>query len=448
MRSIRFAAATAAAIATALTLAACGGASSSSNTDPGDVEGEIEPREISWLLSRPADGAVIATVEQIAADYAEQHPGFSLNLVTTPDRPSYLQKLETLAAARELPELFDSDATPFAAKLRDQDLMVDVEALLEELDLRDDYRPLALDYQRFDDGGLYLLPFEFEIEVFWYNRALFEQAGVEVPATLDDMVGLCGPLRDAGVVPIAVDGQDQWPLERYLAYYPFRLAGPDYVTELKRGEAALSDPPGRAAAEWIEALGAAGCFPDGFSSQGYTDARDLFTTGRAAVYNMGTWELSALTSPDLPADVRDNIGYFTLPTADGAVTEDNEYVVVSGIGMAINAQTFDPLVKDFVTYLLQEYPARYAATGRFSPTIGQETPVPEGASPLFTEVAAEIENLGDRVAMPWDTQLDPTSNTRLQQELTLLAQGDITADQFIETVDATIADNAPRYFGD
>ena len=25
--------------------------------------------------------------------------------------------------------------------------------------------------------------------------------------------------------------------------------------------------------------------------------------------------------------------------------------------------------------------------------------------------------------MPWDTQLDPTSNTRLQQELTLLVQG-------------------------
>ena len=43
--------------------------------------------------------------------------------------------------------------------------------------------------------------------------------------------------------------------------------------------------------------------------------------------------------------------------------------------------------------------------------------------------------------MPWDTQLDPTSNTRLQQELTLLVQGEITPDEFIETMDDTIAEN-------
>ena len=37
--------------------------------------------------------------------------------------------------------------------------------------------------------------------------------------------------------------------------------------------------------------------------------------------------------------------------------------------------------------------------------------------------------------MPWDTQLDPTSNTRLQQELTLLVQGNVKPDEFTSTMD-------------
>lgn len=433
-----------AAAALALALTAC--TTAPGTTEPGDADGEIVPRPISWLLSRPADGAVIATIQEIADDYAEQHEGFSLELITTPDRPSYLQRLETLAAANQLPEFFDTDATPYAAKLKDQGRMVDVEALLKELGIYENYRPLALDYQRFDDDSLYLLPFEFEIEVFWYNTAHFTDAGLTPPATLDDMVAMCAPLREQGVVPIAVGGVDQWPLQRYIAYYPFRLAGPDYVKQLRTGDALLADPPGAAAADWIHRLGQAGCFADGFSSAGYTDARDLFTSGQAAVYNMGTWELPTMSSPDLP--IADTIDYFTLPTTADAVTADNEFVVVSGIGTAINAATFDPLVRDFVTYMLAEYPVRYAAQGRYSPTSDVEVTRPADATPIWDKATAELDDLGDAVAMPWDTQLDPTSNTRLQQELTLLAQGDITPEQFIATVDATIAANAPRYFGD
>ena len=105
-------------------LAACGGKSATS-LKPVQInpEGEIKPREISWLLSRAANGAVINTMQEIAEEYAKDHKGFKLTLITTPDRPSYIQKYETLAAANKLPELFDTDATPFAQKLAKQNRM-------------------------------------------------------------------------------------------------------------------------------------------------------------------------------------------------------------------------------------------------------------------------------------------------------------------------------------
>ena len=427
--------------ASALVLSGCAGAVSSADPTNVDPEGKVVAREISWLLSRPADGGVITAMEQIADEYAKDHPGFSLNLITTPDRPSYIQKYETLAAANKLPELFDTDATPFAQKLAGQGRMVDVDLLLEDLGLADSYRESALNYQRFDDGSLYMVPFEFQLEYFWYNSALLESADVTVPATLDDFPAMCTALRAKGITPIALDGQDQWPLERYMAYYPFRMAGPEYIQDLKNGDASFSDPAGQAAAGWLHDLGQAGCFQEGFSSTGYADAQALFTSGKAAVYNIGTWELSNLATEALDPAVRDSIDTFTLPTIDGAVTEDNEYVTPSGIGMAVNSQTYDPLVRDFLAFALERYPDVYTLTGAISPTTTAQAAIPADATDLYASSIEQADQVGTAIAMPWDTQLDPATNTRLQQELTLLVQGDTTPDEFVATMDAALQEN-------
>lgn len=428
-------------------IAACGGSTGGASSTAAAVEGEIEPRTISWLLSRPANGAVIEIMTALAEEYAADHEGFSLELITTPDRPSYIQKYETLAAANELPELFDTDATPFAAKLNAAERMVDVEDLLTQLGVLEDFRPAALDYQRFDDGTLRMIPLEFGVEVFWYNKALFAAAGVEVPTTLDEMVPLCEALAASGVTPIAVGGADAWPLERYVAYQPFRIAGPDYITDLKRADAAFADEPGEASAAWLAELGEVGAFQQGFSSVGYADAQALFTSGKAAIYNMGTWELPNLATTELPAEMHEQIGFFTLPAADGSVTGADEFVAPSGIGVAVNAQTYDPLVRDFLRFALERYPEEYAKSGLLGPT-SIDPVIPDNALPIYQEAIDVAAELGEATLMPWDTQLDPSTNSRLQQELVLLVQGDITAEEFLTTMDDTLAKNAPKYFED
>ncbi|MDQ0212391.1 ABC transporter substrate-binding protein [Arthrobacter bambusae] len=443
MKKLMRTAAVAAAAALALSACGGGGAGSASNVNP---TGDIKPRQISWLLSRPADGAVINIMKKIADEYAQTHPGFSLNLITTPDRPSYIQKYETLAAANKLPELFDTDATPFAQQLAKQGKMVDAEKLLKDLGVYDTYRPAALNYQRFDDGSLYMIPMQFELEFFWYNKALFQKAGLTVPTSLDDLPAACTALRKAGITPIALDGQDQWPLERYAAYQPFRQAGPDYVTSLKKNQAKFADAPGQKTVNWLSSLGQSKCFSDGFSSQGYSDAQNQFTSGQAAMYNIGTWELSSLATDKLNPAVGNDVDFFTLPTTSGSVTAANEYVSPSGIGMAVNAKTYDPLVADFLKFALTKYPAEYAATGALAPTTNVQTTIPANATPLYKKALDKATDLGTKQIMPWDTQLDPTSNTRLQQELTLLVQGNVSPSEFTSTMDSTIAQNAPKFF--
>ena len=426
-------------------LAAC---STGGNVDPGDVNGDVVPRELVWLTARSETSPSVSTVKTIAEDYAKDHPGFKLTLMTTADRPSYLQKLETLAAANQLPDFFDIDATPYAQKLKDKGVMVDMNKLIDELDVRDQFRPQALSYQTFADGSLAMLPLEFDQEYFWYNTNIFAEAGVSIPATLEEFPAMCGKLKAAGVTPISVTGPEGWPLQRYLSFLPFRQTGNEYIEKLRIGDTSMGDAVGSAASEWVASLGDAGCFSPDVAAQSYTDARDAFTQGKAAVYYIGTWELPTLMDEAAlaPSLQKGGLDFFTLPTSAKATTEDNDFYFHSGIGFALNSTKFDALTKDFVSYIVDHYPALYAQTGQFSPIVGDGPVEPKYDSPLYQRLSDELDQLGDTLVRPWDTMLDPATNSRMQEDLPLLVQGGRSPAEFADDIDQSVRSNASSYF--
>lgn len=146
----------------------------------------------------------------MAAEYAKDHPGFELDVQVTADRASYLTKLRTLVASGDVPAFFDTDADPYAQQLAEAGLLVDMGAFLEEKGLLDNFYEPALKYQQFQDGSLYLLPLEYHLEMNWYNKAIFEEHGLQPPQTLDEMVDITEKLAAAGETPIAISGTDAY----------------------------------------------------------------------------------------------------------------------------------------------------------------------------------------------------------------------------------------------
>ena len=65
------------------------------------------------------------------------------------------------------------------------------------------------------------------------------------------------------------------------------------------------------------------------------------------------------------------------------------------------------------------------------------------ALPVYQQAIDEAAKVTGTALMPWDTQLDPTTNTKLVQEQVLLVQGDVGVNEFIQTMDAALAENAP-----
>ena len=53
----------------------------------------------------------------------------------------------------------------------------------------------------------------------------------------------------------------------------------------------------------------------------------------------------------------------------------------------------------------------------------------------------DIENLGENFLKPWDTYLDADTNTTMQDNLLLLASGELSVDDFCNMIDESIAAN-------
>jgi raffinose/stachyose/melibiose transport system substrate-binding protein len=409
-------------------MAACGGGK----------EKKSEAVTVKWLASRPLGGEIDLTVREIAKNYGDLHGGkWVLEVETTADRPSYLQKLKTLIAGGNMPDIIDIDADPYCQELVDAGMLIDVKNYLKTVGRYDSYHPIALRYQEFTDGTMYTLPLEYHVEMIWYNKTMFFKYNLTPPKTIDEWLNICGILKSNGVTPISVDGIDRWPVQRYLAMIPFRLTGNDYIIALRDGKRKMSDDIGMRAIRFTLNIGQ--YFNQGFGATDYATAQSIFLAGKSAMYYIGDWEQKAM----LEAYTKGEIDYFYLPMIPDAKTQANEFCVNSGIGMAFNQKTFDSKTKDFVNYLIDNYGKIYAGRMQMSP-IKTELPNDTQFTDLYLRIQDDMNNVGTNFLKPWDTYLDSDSNRVIQDNLLLLASGDMNAEQYAVLVDAAIQANTSK----
>ena len=230
--------------------------------------------------------------------------------------------------------------------------------VLAELDEADyaDYKFLDGSLEGFKkDGKLYGLPRNTDVAVFYYNKKLFDDNGWKVPETYDELIALASPIKAAGLTPVAMDGGDGWPMAVYLSDLMYQISG-DYLetatNAIANGD--FSDPVFSQAMQLIKDASDAGLFQNGYDSQDYGTAQNLFTNGQAAMFYMGSWETSMATNEDIPEDIRTNIRVFTMPAVSGgkAAATDIEAWNGGGYGVSANSEVKEEAIK-FLNYMYQ-----------------------------------------------------------------------------------------------
>jgi raffinose/stachyose/melibiose transport system substrate-binding protein len=191
------------------------------------------------------------------------------------------------------------------------------------------------------NGKLYGLPRNTDMIAFYYNDAIFKAHNWSIPTTYDELLTLAGEIKAAGLVPVAMDGGDKWPISIFITDLIVKIGGQSYQQTALNAIANkdFSDPVFSKAAQLLQEAYDAGLFQSGFESQDYGTAQNLFISGQAAMFYMGSWEMSMANNQDIAPEVRDNIRAFAMPVVSGGVGTATDIAAWNGGGHSVIAKS-------------------------------------------------------------------------------------------------------------
>lgn len=388
---------------------------------------------INWLSSRSASESAILAIQDIAKQYQEENPDldFNFEIENISDRTAYLQKLKILAASDELPEWFDSDPDTWFADIVADGKAYSFEDLYKELGMYDQIFPISKEYARLSDGSLNLMTLQCNTEYFFYNKDLFEQAGItEAPKTFDELLADCKLLQDQEIIPIAMGGD--WPILRYFAQVPFRLTGNEYIENAVSGEGSFGEEAGLKGAQFMQDI--AQYFQEGWSSADYDTMNDLFASGQAAIMYNGTWALEQADMIGEDGNIKDNIGYFTMPTySDADVTTATDFFANSGIGTAIRTDAVDDEMKAWIKYLLEHFADASLSYDQL-PSVMPDEETMQSLPKVYQQIIEDVSNVKE-YAKCWDVVIDSALVEPLEKETVILALGQETPEEWAANMD-------------
>ncbi len=257
-----------------------------STTDPGDDAGPVTITYSNFI----SNGGNEENLQKIVDAFEKENTGITVD-VQTAAYGDYFTQLQTDLAAGTEADVFDVDAGSFAN--------IQANGVLAELSDVDagKYRTSVLDTYKVD-GKQYGLPTSFSNVVLFYNKELFDAAGVDYPTadwTWADEKAAAEKLtdKDAGV------WGDYQPVSYYEYYKAVQQAGGSFLNADNTASGIDSDA-GKKAADWI--AGKSGTvMPTAADGAGTADFdTNLFKEGKLAMWHTGIWMISLVG--ELPFD--------------------------------------------------------------------------------------------------------------------------------------------------
>jgi len=305
-------------------------------TETEKVEDTSEPITLTVFSNLPDRKNGQGLVEQkIIDDYMSENPNVTIE-VEALDEEAYKTKFKAYAM-NGMPDVVSIWGQP---SFLDEVLEAGILEPLNEADYAD-YGFVSGSLEGFKKNGkLYGLPRNTDVMGFYYNQKMFEDNGWEVPKNYDELLALGKKIKEAGIVPVAMDGGDGWPLAIYLTDLLVRVDGniKDIVSNaIATGD--FTDPSIVEATKLLADTAQSGLFQVGYDSQDYGTAMNLFTNGQAAMFYMGSWEASMALNEDISEDVRNNICAFTMPPITEGKGVQTDIAAWNGGGYAVAAQS-------------------------------------------------------------------------------------------------------------
>jgi raffinose/stachyose/melibiose transport system substrate-binding protein len=285
--------------------------------EPGEEVAMDEPQTVTMtlrhILVRDGSKHNLRLLQNVVAETEKAVPGLRIELEGVEDRVNRFQKLPVEMATRNAPDIFSLFGGTDTIKYAKAGRLLDVTPFLEELKLKEQF----INLDEFTvDGRVYGLPTAGYVEGIYYNKKIFRDLGIPIPATWEEFLAACGKLKASGIVPLALGASDGWVTNMIANTLWVRMAGPDVVERIRAGDARWTDSEIIAAYKAYVTLITEGYVQNNSLALSFTEAQNEFQTGKAAMIFDGTWANSSYLDPHKSV-VSDFLGFMPFPAMGG-----------------------------------------------------------------------------------------------------------------------------------
>lgn len=304
---------------------------------------------------------ITRTAEKMIDAFEKANPDITIDYTNYNYNPEYLQALSAASASDNLADIVGLQ--PGSLTQTYSDYLIDLSDYAKA-EWGDDWTSVYdnVTQSQFQlgnkdgDDGHYILPIETQDIYVEYNKTLFEQLGLKVPTTYDELVEVSKTLRDNGYAPLFFGGADGWQHVNLLLMCTSQISD-TLFDECQNGEKAWTCDEMKQAMTNYKKLFDDGVMQDGsLSSTSYSDGTTLFLAGQAGMMLLGSWWAQEYTSEDVSDAVANwDYDYFYLPALEEGLSDSKAIGGVDfGYGITKNCENPDLAWKALVSFATGE----------------------------------------------------------------------------------------------
>jgi raffinose/stachyose/melibiose transport system substrate-binding protein len=321
-------------------LTGCGGSSTASKPGSAGSKGDMEVKTFRVLMYTDWYKAGWQALEQHINENSKEL-GFKLEISKIQGGSQGDQVLQTKFATDDLPDIIQVYKPQWVESYANGlDKLVD----LTGLECVSEYDEKALDGTFKYNGKLYAVPIDSVVlSGVFYNKKVFEKAGVKIPQTWDEFLEVCEKVKAQGITPVYYSGKDAWSVQPPTISGLLNDAkekGTDtfgLMEQINTNKLKYADCTNFVGSiEKTKNLIDLGYVNETYLSDTVDNAHQALANGECAMYINGTWCADNINKK-FP-DKIDDIGAFAIPTTGG----DNYINMFTPYSLALTTNCKEP----------------------------------------------------------------------------------------------------------
>lgn len=310
----------------------CLSVSSCTTTEPINTEPMNEIKVINVLHRWPPNSGVMGDIlVEMLTEFDELHEDIVVKIDSVPSS-MYESQLTVRLASDEGPDIYTLwPGGRVESQIRKGDIL-DITRLWEQNNWNELFTPGVVSGSTHLDGKKYVLPLEYKTNTFWYNKEIFEELGLQTPATWDELLVTARICKEEGYIPFALGGNlTRWMPAFWFDYLLLNTAGSEFRENLMWGNESWESEEVYFVFELWKELIDLGYFNDDIRSIDSKQAIDMVANKKAAMMLQGPWAINDLMDEGLEP----NTGFDLFPFP--AINEDIDRASQGAIlALAIN----------------------------------------------------------------------------------------------------------------